>query len=233
METDDVVQDPGGPHGSIPVLQFAGAVNGPGPMPVSAGQALLVTVEFGCPADPPSASSLPEWPCRDSLRRVASRSPRRPRWGRSEAISLDSPPMLPGGNATFHFRISSSRGRDVPISFYFRTASAPQFSALAQSGTVPSGGNIDLAVSVGCTVGTPEAATRSGLSDPRAGWFPGFRFSPGPRHRSLHTVQVFTDLSGDFTLLKGDDALCEVRVVISGSPRNLLHRTVLSRPGSR
>jgi hypothetical protein len=142
METDDVVQDPDGLHGSIPVLQFAGAVNGPGPIAVSAGQALLVTVEFACPADPPSAKfttgvAVHGFPAPGRIPVSATAA-----LGRLEAISLDSPPMLPGGNATFHFRVSSSRGRDVPISFVFDTASAPQFSAPAQSGTVPAGGNM-------------------------------------------------------------------------------------------
>src|SRR5262245_49920620 len=54
VETDDVVSDPDVPPGHPPILtlQLALEVNGPGPIQVFAGQAILTTVQFSCPADP-------------------------------------------------------------------------------------------------------------------------------------------------------------------------------------
>ena len=57
VETADVVITHEGPHGGpVASLQTALTVDGPGPIPVDAGQAVLVSVEFSCPIDPPQAA---------------------------------------------------------------------------------------------------------------------------------------------------------------------------------
>ena len=57
VETADVVITHEGPHGSpVASLQTALTVDGPGPIPVDAGQAVLVSVEFSCPIDPPQTA---------------------------------------------------------------------------------------------------------------------------------------------------------------------------------
>src|SRR6266567_5113356 len=57
VETDDVVRDPDSPPGHPPlmILETALVVNGPGPIQAFSGEAILTTVEFTCPADPPQA----------------------------------------------------------------------------------------------------------------------------------------------------------------------------------
>jgi hypothetical protein len=57
VETADVVITREGPHGSpVASLETVLTVDGPGPIPVDAGQAVLVSVEFSCPIDPPQAT---------------------------------------------------------------------------------------------------------------------------------------------------------------------------------
>src|SRR5215831_6411939 len=57
VETADVVITHEGPHGGpVASLQTALTVDGPGPIPVDAGQAVLVSVEFSCPIDPPQTA---------------------------------------------------------------------------------------------------------------------------------------------------------------------------------
>src|SRR5215471_7470501 len=57
VETADVVITHEGPHGGpVASLQTALTVDGPGPIPVDAGQAVLVSVEFSCPVDPSQAA---------------------------------------------------------------------------------------------------------------------------------------------------------------------------------
>lgn len=54
VEVDEVVQDPDGPpgHPVLEVLEPVAVVEGRGPIEAQPGQALLIGVEFGCPADP-------------------------------------------------------------------------------------------------------------------------------------------------------------------------------------
>jgi len=219
METDDVVTDPDGPHGGIQVLQFAQAVDGPGPIDVSEGQALLITVEFSCPADPRVAKfqavvAVHGFPASASVSVVATAA-----LGRVDGVGLDGPPMLPGSTATFHFRLFSSKGHDVPALFIY-DASETHFAAPARSVTVPAGGSVDLAVPVTCASGTPEGQYSLGFQI-RAQDGPLVFGSVQVGATVTRTVQVFTNLPGDFTLLQGDDALCELRVVVSGSPAQL------------
>jgi hypothetical protein len=57
VETDDVVIVREGPHGNpIEVLETALVVNGPGPIQVFNGQAILASVEFSCPMAPAQAA---------------------------------------------------------------------------------------------------------------------------------------------------------------------------------
>jgi hypothetical protein len=57
IETADMVVTREGPHGTpVASLQTSLTVDGPGPIEVFAGQAVLVSVEFSCPADPPRAA---------------------------------------------------------------------------------------------------------------------------------------------------------------------------------
>ncbi len=218
METEDIVSEPDGPHGSIETLQPALVVNGPGPIDVSSEQALLVGVEFTCPPDPKHATFQasavvqgPGFPARSiPITAIAA-------LGTVEAVSLDSPPFFPGDTKTLQFTLSSSLGHDVPAALVYNSAQEPSFTAATQFRTVPSGGSVDLPAPVTCTPGTPEGEYH-------------IRFEVRAQDGSqvfgsvqvgvtvTRQVGVFTNLPGDFSLKRGDSVLCELRVKISGSP---------------
>src|SRR3954447_16688794 len=217
IQTKDVVTEQDGPHGPIEVLEFAQTVIGSGPIDVSAGQALLVTVDFTCPVDSATAAfdarvAIRGFPAPAGVPVLATAV-----LGRVSAISLDSPPMLPGGKANFSLRIFSSKAHAVGVAVVYDTAFEPRFAAPTQSSVVQAGGTVDLSVPVSCATGTPEGTYSLNFhlfALDRSQFFGSMTASA----TVSRMVTVFTNLPSDLTLLHGDDVLCELRPLVSGSP---------------
>jgi hypothetical protein len=159
LETDDVVfiDDPDLPpgHQRVQVLETAIKVEGPGPIPVTTGQAIIVDVEFSCPNDPQQGA----FKATLSVAGIAIPIVATPNLGFLYGNVLTSPSDLaPGESANCAFELFSSMGHAVNVAVAYDSAFGNQFSApTSQVITVPpAGGTAHLTIPVTCAPGTPE-----------------------------------------------------------------------------
>ncbi len=218
IETDDVIIDPDGPHGSVSVLQTAAEVDGPGPIAVELGQAFLVSVEFACPPDPDHAvfraTAVVRGP---GLGPIGLPIFATARLGRLQLVNMVAPDVLPGGIEGFPFRIVSSLGHRAPVVVDCDVAFDPAFSAPQEAATVEPGEMADVTLSVTCAPGTPEGE-KSAMFRLRAADGSQVFDSTEVRVRVTRTVRVFASLPDTFQMQQGDSARCALRIVVSGSP---------------
>jgi len=159
VETDDVVSDPDSPPGHPPLLTLQVALNvkGPGPIQVFAGEAILATVQFTCPADPPqakfSAVAVMDGPGLTKPMRVPVTATAN--LGTIEGFTLFTQPIVPGGKQTYGFQLRSSMGHDVPVAVQYNASFEKHFSAPTAFATVPAGGSVNSSVTLTCESGTP------------------------------------------------------------------------------
>src|SRR5262252_7311321 len=117
VETDNVVRDPDSPPGHPPLLtlEVAREVNSPGPIQVFSGQAILATVQFSCPADPPQskfvATAVMDGPGLTTPMRVPIIA--NANLGTIEGFTLFIQPIKPGDRQKIGFQLRSSMGHEV------------------------------------------------------------------------------------------------------------------------
>src|SRR5262249_32548919 len=159
VETDDVVRDPDSPPGHPPLLtlEVAQEVNGPGPIQVFSGQAILATVQFSCPADPPESKFLATavmdgpgltTPMRVPIIATANLGP-------TEGLPLFTHPIKPGGTQKYGFQLRSSMGHEVVVAVRYNAGFEKHFSAATLFAKVPAGGSVPSSVILACQPGTP------------------------------------------------------------------------------
>src|SRR5262249_20128638 len=146
IEIDDLVRDPDAPRGSPPVLEFAGSVDGPGPISVTAGEAVLPTIRFTAPFFAPqdmfSATAVigaPTWSKAVEIPVSAAIA------GVRVAAGAPDISITQGGRAVAHLSVSSLGGPDTQISFFM--VAAPQGIVLdpgTQAFPLPRGSSISV-----------------------------------------------------------------------------------------
>lgn len=218
VETEEVVSNPDGPHGSVMTLQPLLKVSGPGPIAASVGDALLVFVTFTAPADPDrnrfeaaAEVSGPGMPDAISIPLTAEVP-----MG-SLSATVDAASFLPGQTRTLNFQVTSSIGHQISVVFAYDNALEPAFSAPSQPFTIAPGATIPVPASVTCLPGTPEGQY-SLIFVMRA---PDGSREYGSAQVSVtvtRTVRVFPSLPPSLVVQQGDAFRCELRVEISGSP---------------
>ena len=145
-------------HPPREVLVHALSASGGGPIQVFAGEAILATVQFSCPADPAQGTftgaavleggGLPA-PISIPIKATA-------RLGTLDGTAISAPPILPGETKDFVFRIFSTRGHDIAIALLYDAAFERHFTAPTTfPPAVPAGGSIDVTVPITCVPGTP------------------------------------------------------------------------------
>src|SRR5262245_39117825 len=141
VETDDVVRDPDSPPGHPPLLtlEVAQEVSGPGPIQVFPGQAILATLQFSCPADPPQSTFLGTavmdgpgltTPIRVPIKATAN-------LGTIEGFTLFTQPINPGSTQKYGFQLRSSMGHDVFVAVRYNASFEKHFSADTVFAKVP------------------------------------------------------------------------------------------------
>ena len=159
VETDDVVRDPDSPPGHPPLLtlEVALEVDGQGPIQVFAGQAILTTVQFTCPADPPqaqfSATAVMDGPGLTTPIRVPVVATAN--LGTITGGVLAGPTMTAGSQSKLGFELRSSMGHDVTVAVRYNAGFEKHFSAPTVFVTVPAGGLKVSTVAIACEPGTP------------------------------------------------------------------------------
>jgi hypothetical protein len=158
VETDNVVifDDPDAPGHRVLVLEVAESVMGAGPIQISAGQAVIVSVEFSCPVDPSQGmfKATLNGSGAIQLQIVATAD-----LGALVGNTVVSPENLaPGEAGNFAFELFSSMGHPVTVSLEYDEAFDANFSAPTSAPiTVPAaGGTATVNVPVTCAQGTPE-----------------------------------------------------------------------------
>ncbi len=219
VETEEVVSDPDGLHGRVMTLQPILTVSGPGPIAASAGDALLVFVEFICPADPDhsqfQAAAIVSGPGMPQAVRIPVSASAA--LGSLDAVSQSSPPFLPGQTLVYPFQVSSSIGHEVGFVFAYDSAFEPSFSAPSQFFGIAPGETIPVSPVITCAPGTREGQ-----------YSLIFRMRAPDGSREFGSVQlsvtvtrqvaIFPSLPPSFAVNQGDSFRCELRVVIGGSP---------------
>ena len=159
VETDDVVRDPDPPPGHPPLLtlEVALVVDGPGPIQVFSDQAILATVQFSCPADPPQskflATAVMDGPGLTTPIRVPIMATAN--LGTIEGFTLFTQPIMPGGTQKYGFQLRSSMGHDVVVAVRYNAGFEKHFSASTVFARVPAGGSVNSSVILACQPGTP------------------------------------------------------------------------------
>src|SRR5262245_42341816 len=159
VETDDVVRDPDSPPGHPPllILEVALEVNGPGPIEVFSGQAILATVQFSCPADPPQskflATAVMDGPGLTKPMRVPIIAT--VNLGTIEGFTLFTQPIKAGGTQRYGFQLRSSMGHDVVVAVRYNSSFEKRFAAMTVFANVPAGGSVNSAITLACQPGTP------------------------------------------------------------------------------
>ena len=219
VETEDVVSDPNGLHGSIQVLQPALTVNGPGPIQVFAGEAVLVFVQFTAPVDPRKTTfqatavvegaGLPS-PVRIPIQGTTNQG----------GIDIAGPATMlyaAGQVQSVDFQIHSSLSRDVDVVLTYDTDFEPTFTSDPQTRSVAAGVTFDLVTRMTCAPGTPPGT-----------YVVFFRLRAVDRSQEFGSVQIVvtvaasvtvtTNLPPDFELEIGDSVPCNIGVVVKGGP---------------
>jgi hypothetical protein len=138
----------------VPALKVSGA----GPIQAFAGEAILVSVRFSCPVDPPQGAFTATILLQGSSLPAALKIPivATANLGRLEVVSLTNPSLLPEETQNFDFQIFSSLGHSVQIQFQYSPASDPHFSADTQfPPVIQPGGSANVTVPLFCFPGTP------------------------------------------------------------------------------
>lgn len=222
VEADDVVVTHEGPGGKpIASLQTAVVVNGPGPIQVSAGQAILVTVEFSCPSDPAQGKftadvvldGIPSGPSGLSIVAI-------PDLGRldMDIVNPTRPSILPGQTISVDFQLISSLGHGVNVAV---KSIAPPLSAPTRSLFVPKGAIVPLTIPITCPPGTPvgENGVEFQLSNiDQLQVFGTFGFGI----TVTRSVTVVTNLPSDIRLQQGESIRGEFRFTVTGGPVQLV-----------
>jgi hypothetical protein len=137
METLQLMRDPDAP-GNRRVWETTGTVNGAGPIDVGAGDAIAVTANFVCPIINPQASyhaviavGPTGQPAALTILLSGSIDP-----GTLSIVATATPPLVPGGQAVFHFRLNSTLLRE--IAGVFTCDPAPGDDSPFRSDTAPS-----------------------------------------------------------------------------------------------
>ncbi|MGC4054983.1 MAG: hypothetical protein QM757_39585 [Paludibaculum sp.] len=224
LEVLALERDPDVPH-APPAWQTVNTANGPGPISVEPGEALIIRIGFTCPVHPAldsytatavaASSSAPQTP----LLQLAISGTVSP--GTVSIASLAPLSIAPGQTVPFPFRLSSSLRHDAGGVFTcdsrtpspFTSDTSPQFP------TLPAGGTLDVALPVTCAAGTA------------AGIYPVvFQFRAidnSAQFGSLTTnvsvmtgraITVTSNLAPNLTLDHGSSTLCELHAVVSGGP---------------
>jgi hypothetical protein len=160
LETFDVDFDPDA-RPPQEVLVVALRVSGAGPIEAFQSEAILVTVEFACPADPLKATfhatAILEGaglPAPISVLVTATA-----RVGMLQAFNIGNPLISPQDTENFTFLVSSTLGHPVPIAFRYDSEFEPLFSAATQfPPAVPQNGNIEFDVPIFCAANAPIGA---------------------------------------------------------------------------
>jgi hypothetical protein len=139
-------------------LVHALTVRGAGPIQAFKDEAILVTVEFACPADPLKPRFLAtadlEGPGLPTPLRVLVNAT--PRAGTLQAFNITAPVIAPGDTETFTFRITSTLGHDVRVAFVYDSGFEPLFFAPPTfPSPVPANGSVDFNVPITCALNTP------------------------------------------------------------------------------
>jgi hypothetical protein len=157
VETDDVVIDPDGPGGRpVAVLEPALQVDGPGPIQVSAEQAIQVFVEFSCPPDPPVGvfqATIVLDGANITFPVLATAN-----LGTLELFQELSGDLVfsPGEALGVAVEVASSLGHDVTVTVKYEADKEPHFTVADGAGiTVPRGQAVGFLLDVTCAPGTP------------------------------------------------------------------------------
>ena len=129
VETDDVefIDDPDVPRKKIAVLVPALKVDGPGPIHITSGEAVIVDVQFSCPADPASPLFKANLVGAGTMLISASVN-----LGDLFGHTLTSPrDMAPGETANFGFELFSSIAHPVTVALQYDPLFDPEFALLS------------------------------------------------------------------------------------------------------
>jgi len=154
VATFDVELDPGGLHGNLMVLVPALSVDGAGPIAVDAGQAVQVTVQFTCPADPPERR-IAAAVVLDGIRAGGLLLDVTPNTGVVEMKLLGSPGVLAGQSQELVFQVSSSRLHDVTGVLTYDASLERHFSSPRMTISIPAGSSFNVTVPVSSAADTP------------------------------------------------------------------------------
>jgi hypothetical protein len=214
IETQDLVREADGQHGSIFVWETALKVNGPGPIQVEAGQAVMVFVDFACPPDPPTSAfrATVVLAGLGNITILATAD-----LGRVEFFLPSTPVILPGQTEALQFQILSSLGHEVSGVFSTDLAFEPHFSSDPQFPTIPAGATVAVTLPVTCAAGTSPGTHL-------------VRFHLHSADNSIEfgstengvivarSAEVLSSLPPSFGLERGASVHCVIRAKVTGGP---------------
>src|SRR5262249_31482566 len=155
------IDDPDVPGRRIPALEQALRVQGPGPIDIKKGQAVLVDVEFDCPSDPARRVF------KSSVAPLSIAISATVNLGSVSGITLTSPAdIAPGETRNFAFQLFSDMGHAVSVGLEYDPGFDDQFSAATTAFVTvpPGGGTASVTVPVTCTARATEGLHHLGFT---------------------------------------------------------------------